>query len=133
MDTLEQVLTNVDYVPTTLPEHDDKAVLLVMEDNDAVIKMVVKSRAATMRHVGRTHRIDLDWLIERFQSDPGIKIRFVGTKEQIADFLTKGAFASAQWKDLCKLAQIGNGVFKNQREHQCRKKQHKLKNQATAI
>ena len=92
LDTIENVLTNVDHVPTTLPENDDKAVLLLMEDNDAVIEMVVKSRAATMRHTGRTHRIDFDWLFERFQLDPGIKIRFAGTKEQIADFLTKTSF-----------------------------------------
>ena len=69
-----------------------------------------------MRHTGRTHRIDLDWLFERFHLDPVIQIRFGGTKEQIADFLTKGAFAANQWKELCKLAQIGNGIFKQSRD-----------------
>ena len=53
-----------------------------------------------MRHVPRTHRIDLDRLIERFRDDPSITIRFVGAKEQIADFLTKGVFTGAQWKVL---------------------------------
>ena len=87
MHTIEDVLANVDYAPTTLPENDNQAVLLVMEDNEAVIKMVIKTRAASMRHTGRTHRIVLDWLFERFHLDPAIQIRFVGTKEQIADFL----------------------------------------------
>ena len=113
MSTIEDTLTNVDYVPTTLPENDNTAVLLVMEDNESVIKMVIKTRAASMRHVSRTHRIDLDWLFERFHHDPAIQIRYIGTKEQIADFLTKGAFAINQWKELCKLAQIGNNVYRS--------------------
>ena len=74
--------------------------------------MVIKNRAATMRHVSRTHRIDLDWLFERFLLDPAISIRYVGTKEQIADFLTKGLFTSNSWNHLCKLAQVGNGTWK---------------------
>ena len=41
-----------------------------------------------MRHVPRTHRVDLDWLFERLREDPGISIRHVGTKNQIADMLT---------------------------------------------
>ena len=61
-------ITNVDHVPTTMPDNDDRAKLLVMEDNDAVIKMVVKNRAATMRHESRTHRIDLDWFFRTFSS-----------------------------------------------------------------
>ena len=60
-----------------------------------------------MRHVPRTHRVDLDWLFERVREDPGISIRYVNTKMQIADILTKGSFTAAQWEVLCRLAQIG--------------------------
>ena len=35
-----------------------------MEDNDAVIKMCIKGRSPALRHVARTHRINLDWLSE---------------------------------------------------------------------
>ena len=38
--------------------------LVVLEDNDAVIKMSMKGRTNRMRHVPRTHRIDLDWLFD---------------------------------------------------------------------
>ena len=33
----------------------------VWEDNEAVIKMVIRGRSPTMRHVSRTHRVALDW------------------------------------------------------------------------
>ena len=61
-----------------------------------------------MRHVPRTHRVDLDWLWERMREDPGVYIKYVGTKEQVADIFTKGAFSSEQWSRLCRLAQKGD-------------------------
>ena len=36
--------------------------LVVAEDNEAVIKTVAKGRSAKLRHVARTHRVNLDWL-----------------------------------------------------------------------
>jgi hypothetical protein len=51
--------------------------------------------------------VDLDWLFDRIREDPGVYIKFVGTKEQIADLLTKGSFTASQWQSLCKLAKIG--------------------------
>ena len=69
--------------------------------------MTIKGRSPAMRHVARTHRVDLDWLWERIRVDPGIFIKYVGTKEQIADVFTKGQFSAEQWHHLCRLAQIG--------------------------
>ena len=40
--------------------------LIVAEDNEAVIKTVAKGRSAKLRHVARTHRINLDWLYDFF-------------------------------------------------------------------
>ena len=37
------------------------AILYIFEDNEAVIKMIIKGRSPTMRHVSRTHRVALDW------------------------------------------------------------------------
>ena len=59
-----------------------------------------------MRHVSRTHRVDLDWLFERISKDPGIFVKYVPTKEQIADILTKGSFTADAWNALCKLCVI---------------------------
>jgi hypothetical protein len=62
--------------------------LILAEDNDAVIKIISKGRSSALRHVPRSHRISIHWLVEAFRRD-GVKIRFVSTKAQIADLLTK--------------------------------------------
>ena len=101
------VLANVDYVPCTIPLSKGNGKIVCFEDNEAVIKMTIKGRSPNMRHVQRTHRVNLDWLFERMARDPGIRIKYVGTKQQIADILTKGSFTGIQWKALLRLAQIG--------------------------
>ena len=40
---VKSILTNVDYVPPTLPISSGKGQLVILEDNDAVIKMVSKN------------------------------------------------------------------------------------------
>ena len=57
-----QQLLNVDHAPCNVPKISSRCKLVIMEDNDAVIKMCRKVRAPTMRHVPRTHRIDVDTL-----------------------------------------------------------------------
>ena len=59
-----------------------------------------------MGHVPRTHRADLDWLFERCQYDLAIKFRFVLTKDQMADMLTKGSFAAVAWQQQTSLWEI---------------------------
>ena len=100
-------LGNVDYVPCTIPLSRGDGKLVCFEDNEAVIKMTIKGRSPNMRHVQRTHRVNLDWLFDRIAKDPGIRIKYVGTKQQIVDMLTKGSFIAIQWKALFRLAQIG--------------------------
>ena len=45
-----------------------------------------------MRHVSRTHRVALDWLFDRINLDTQIQIKYIDTKNQLADILTKGNF-----------------------------------------
>ena len=97
---------SVDSVPPSLPISYGRAKLYAMEDNDAVIKMCVWERSPALRHVSRTHRIDLDWLFERISKAPGVFIKFVPTKEQVADVLTKGSFTAEAWNTLCQLRLI---------------------------
>ena len=106
-EAMYDCLANVDYVPCTIPFSKGDGKLVCFEDNEAVIKMTIKGRSPNMRHVQRTHRVNLDWLFERIARDPGIRIKYVGTKQQIADILTKGSFTAIQWKALLRLAQIG--------------------------
>ena len=57
-----------------------------------------KGRSPTMRHVSRTHRVALDRFFDRINLDPKIHIKFVDTKNQLADMLTKGKFHT-WWKE----------------------------------
>ena len=104
---METFVDSIDFVPCNLPKSKGTAKAILLEDNEAVIKMTIKGRSPNMRHVARTHRVDLDWLFERIREDPGISIRYVNTKDQIADLLTKGAFTTVTWKTLCSLSSIG--------------------------
>ena len=99
---------DIDHVPCTIPLSTGRGRCIVFEDNDAVIKACIKGRSPAMRHVARTHRVDLDWLWERIRDDPGVFIKYVGTKEQIADLFTKGSFSVELWLRFCRLAQIGD-------------------------
>ena len=65
--------------------------------------MTIKERSPQLRYAARTHRADLDRLFERLNRDPGVFIKFVGTKEQEADILTKGSFTGETWAVLCAL------------------------------
>ena len=53
-----------------------------------------------MRHVSRTHRVSLDWLFDRINLDPNVQIRYIDTKHQIADILTKCHFTRDEWNNL---------------------------------
>ena len=64
------VLKNIDSVPSNVQSSRQEALLYVFEDNEAVIKMIIKGRSPTMRHVSRTHRVALDWLFDRINLDP---------------------------------------------------------------
>ena len=46
-----------------------------------------------MRHVSRTHRVDLDWLFERTDLGEAIQVKFVNTLQQTVGVATKGTFS----------------------------------------
>jgi hypothetical protein len=100
-----EVLSQIDHVPTNVTT-SGRGRLVILEDNDAVIKMCQKQRSPNMRHVSRTHRVDLDWLFERISFDDAITMTWVNTKQQAADIFTKGSFSEATWKTLLGLIQL---------------------------
>ena len=91
--TVQQVgkfwLTEFNYVTPNAQLSLQNALPYILEDNDAVIKMIIKVQSPTMRHVSRTHRFALDWLFARINWDPKINIIYVGTGNQLSDILTK--------------------------------------------
>ena len=48
-------MKDIDSVPSNVQSASQEALLYVFEDNEAVIKMIMKGRSPTMRHVSRTH------------------------------------------------------------------------------
>ena len=85
-----------------------KLCCMCVNDIEAVIKMIIKGRSATMRHVSRTHRVALDWLFDRINLDPKIQIKYIDTKNQLADILTKRTFTRDEWNQLLSLFKISH-------------------------
>ena len=75
--------------------------LHIFEDNEAVIKMIIKGRSPTIRHVSRPHRVALDWLFDRINLEPEIQYR-------LADMLTKGNFTREEWNNLLHLFNVSH-------------------------
>ena len=101
-------LSHVDYVTTNANTSQGESQLYIFEDTEAVIKMIIKGRSPTMRHVSRTPRVALDWLFDKINLDPKIQIKYVDTKNKLADMLTKGSFARDEWDRLLRLLNIMN-------------------------
>ena len=102
------VMKDIDSVPSNVQSARQGALLYVFEENEAVIKMIIKGRSPTMRHVSRTHRVALDWLFDRINLDPKIQIKYIDTKNQLADILTKGNFTLDEWNHLLTLFNISH-------------------------
>ena len=73
-----------------------------------MIKMIIKGRSPTMRHVSRTHRVALDWLFDRINLDSKIQIKYTDTTNQLADIPTKGNFTRDEWNHLLNLFNISH-------------------------
>ena len=52
-------LSNVDFFSSNANSSHKGATLHIFEDNEAVIKMMIKGRSPTLRHVSRTYRVAL--------------------------------------------------------------------------
>ena len=102
------VMKDIDSVPSNVQSARQEDLLYVFEDNEAVIKMIIKGRSPAMRHVSRTHRVALDWLFDRINLDSKIQIKYIDTKNQLADILTKGNFTRDEWNHLLNLLNISH-------------------------
>ena len=60
--------TEVGYATANAKLSRHHALLYICQDNEAVMKMIIKGRSPTMRHVSRTDSVALDWLFDRIKS-----------------------------------------------------------------
>ena len=86
-------LSNVDHVVTRANSTQFEAQLHIFEDSEVVIKMLMKGRGPTPRHVSRTHRVAFD-LSFRFNLDAKIQSKMLTPSwhqiKHLADMLTEG-------------------------------------------
>ena len=85
-------------------------VLRFHEDNQAMIKVCTTGKNAVMRHLGRTHRVAISWLHERFSSED-VDLFYENTEHMAADVFTKGFVDAAKWMQACGLI---NHVYPNE-------------------
>ena len=101
-------LSNIYQVPSNAHLSEKEAQLYIFEDNEAVIKMIIKGRSPRMRHVSRTHRVALDWLFVRINLNGEIQIKYVESKNQHTYIQTKGSFTRGEWHNFLGFFNIMN-------------------------
>ena len=76
------------------------------EDNQAAIRVCSTGRNPTMRHLGRTHGVQVSWLHERFLQG-NLDLIYETIVGQAADIYTKGFTDPLKWRDACQKISIG--------------------------
>ena len=74
------------------------------------LEMTDEGRSPTLRHVSGTHRDALDWLFVGIDLEHKIKIKYVYTKNKLADTLNTGS-CSREWNHLLRLFNIMSRCF----------------------
>ena len=75
-----------------------------------MIKIIKKARSMALRHLPRTHRIDVQWLFE-VCAHPRARMLYVNTKQQVADLMTKALNNPQTWEHLLGIAQLRGGIM----------------------
>ena len=100
------VMEKIDSVPSNVQSSRQEVFLYVFEDNEAVIKMIIKGRSPTMRLVSRTHSVALDWLLDRINLDTKIQIKYIDTKNQLADIFNQRKISHVMSGIICCVCSI---------------------------
>ena len=79
-----------------------KAKVHFQEDNETAIIVAETGRNPTMRHIGRTHGVQIGWIHETFKRGTAV-LHYVPTDKQRADIFTKMFRDVAKWDHAVKL------------------------------
>ena len=90
--TSQTAQESIDHVPPNAEESSNRAQLFVVEDNEAVAKMIIKVRSPQIRHVSRTHRVNFDWLFGRDNLDSNISENVFTLTHRVKFFLYERFF-----------------------------------------
>ena len=76
-------LSSVDYVHTSTHSSQGESSVVHFLKNEVFIKMIIKGRSPTRRHVHRTHRVALGWLFDRINLDHTSKSNMLTPKTNL--------------------------------------------------
>ena len=79
---------------------------VVLEDNQATIRILESGKSPAFRHADKTQRINLGWIAEQFRRRH-YKMAYVNTNLQAADILTKPFTNADKWSKALVLMRIG--------------------------
>ena len=81
-----------------------------MEDNTATLQIMLTGKSPTLRHVSRTHGVNLLWVHERIAGrtgpDAAITADYCKTHDMAADIFTKEFKLLPQWQHALSLISI---------------------------
>ncbi|CAE7220803.1 pbuG [Symbiodinium sp. CCMP2456] len=79
---------------------------VVLEDNQATIRILESGKSPASRHADKTQRINLGWIAEQFRRRH-YKMAYINTNLQTADIVTKPFTNSDKWSRALELMRIG--------------------------
>ncbi|MCP4377402.1 MAG: Ty1/Copia family ribonuclease HI [bacterium] len=79
--------------------------LMVHEDNQAMIQVMKSGKNPTMRHLGRTHRVSVAFLSERFAAGD-VELCYETSSKMAADIYTKAFTDALKWKVVSELINL---------------------------
>ena len=85
-------LSTVVFVSSNVNSSHKRAMLYIFEDDEAVIKMTIKGRSPTRRHVSKIHRVAIHRLFDIIVLDPKIRITYVDSKNQTRRHVDRKTF-----------------------------------------
>ena len=80
--------------------------LVFQEDSQATIQVLKTQKNPTLRHLNRTHRVNVSWLCEVFGNLKEVELKYCKTDEMAADMFTKALTNPLKWNAALKLISI---------------------------
>ena len=100
--------TNIDHIPSNTKNSDSSAMLSVFEDNEVVIKVIIKGRSPQWGMFHEPTELLWNGCLTGLIWTQKIQIRYIDTKHQLGDMLTKGNFTRDEWSNLLHLFNISH-------------------------